>query len=245
MNISVSQPPLWISHRGFKENAVENTVAAFKAAVNIGFSALETDLRLTRDRHIVLIHDPTLRRLTGDRRRVIDLTRRELESFRLADGEGFLFFDRFAEMFKNYYWTLDIKPQNGDQTIAALDAWAQENNFKAQLVTKAKFLTWRAGHENQLKRRFPGANFYARRNECWRAGLSVITGMPFSGGIKPGRTYALPPYIGRICLFKPSVVRTFHQKNARAIAFLPQTDFLTRKAVRARFDEIITNGAVV
>ncbi len=245
MNISVSQTPLWISHRGFKENAVENTVAAFRAAVDIGFLALETDLRLTRDRHIVLIHDPTLRRLTGDRRRVKDLTRRELESFRMAGGDRFLFFDRFAEIFKNYYWTLDIKPQTGDQTISALDAWAQENNFKAQLVQQAKFLTWRAGHENQLKRRFPGATFYARRSECWRAGLSVITGIPFSGGIKPERIYALPPYIGRISLFKPSVVRSFHQRNARAIAFLPQTDFLTRQAVRAGFDEILTNGAVV
>jgi glycerophosphoryl diester phosphodiesterase len=193
----------------------------------------------------VLIHDPTLRRLTGDRRRVKDLTRRELASFRLASGERFLFFDRFAEMFKNYYWTLDIKPQNGDQTIAALDAWAQKNNFKAQLVKQAKILTWRAGHENQLKRRFPGAIFYARRSECWWAGLSVITGIPFSGGIKPGRIYALPPYIGKICLFRQSVVRSFHQRNARTIAFLPQTDFLTQQAVRAGFDEIITNGAVV
>ncbi len=88
--------PVWISHRGFKANAVENTFNAFAAAVDIGFSALETDLRITKDRHIVLIHDKTLSRLANDHRRVIDLTRRELESFRLANGEQFLFFEQFA-----------------------------------------------------------------------------------------------------------------------------------------------------
>ena len=125
--------------------------SAFKAAVEIGFSALETDLRLTKDRHIVLIHDPTLRRLTGDRRRVKNLTRKELQLFRLAHGERFLFFDEFTEMFDSCSWTLDIKPENGERTIDALIEWAQKNKYKSQLARKAKFLTWSAAHEQQLK----------------------------------------------------------------------------------------------
>ena len=51
--------PGWISHRGYKANAVENTGKAFATAVDIGFSALETDLRITKDHQIVLIHDKT------------------------------------------------------------------------------------------------------------------------------------------------------------------------------------------
>ena len=242
---TASKKPLWISHRGYKARAVENTEAAFTAAVNKGFSALETDLRITKDRHLVLIHDPTLRRLAGDRRRVSDLTRKEIEGFRLAHGERFLFFDQFVQTFPSCTWTLDIKPENGKQTIAALAAWAQKNYFTGKLVRQAKFLCWRAAHEANLKQRFPGACCYAQRAECWRSGFSVMLKLPFLGGIRPGRTYALPPRIGHIFLFQPPAVKIFHQKKARVIAFLPPTRSLARQAVMAGFDEILTNGRII
>ena len=242
---NTSKKPLWISHRGHTAHAPENTRAAFFAAVNMGFSALETDLRLTKDGHLVLCHDPTLRRLAGDRRRVNDLTRKEIEGLRLAHGEKFLFFDQFAEQFKDCTWTLDIKPENGKQTISALAAWAEKNNYKKKLVKQAKFLCWRAAHELHLKQGFPGARCYAQRAECWRAGLAVVLKVPFLGDIRPGRTYALPARIGRFFLFQPSVVKIFHQKNARVIAFLPPTEFLARQAVMAGCDEILTNGRII
>ncbi len=237
--------PLWISHRGYTAHSVENTAAAFSAAVSNGFSALETDLRLTRDRHLVLIHDPTFRRLAGDSRRVQDLTRAGVEDFCLAHGEKFLFFDQFAEKFENCRWTLDIKPETAKAAIAALAEWAEKNRFTEKLARQAKFLLWRAGHEAELKRRFPGARCYARKAECWQAGLSVVTRIPFYGGIKPGRTYALPPRIGGIFLFTPSVVNFFHRKGAKTLAFLPPTASLARCAVQAGFDEILTNGKII
>ncbi len=237
--------PVWISHRGFKANAVENTRSAFQAAVDIGFSSLETDLRMSKDNHIVLIHDEKTSRLAGDRRRVRDLTRRELESFKLANGERFFFFEQFAKLFNHCSWTLDIKPERGKETIHALAAWAHQNDFENQLCRQAKFLTWQADHEKLLKSFFPTAVFYARKIECWRAGLSVILDLPAAGSIKSGRTYALPPSFGKISLFKDSVVRPFHQRNAKTIAFLPDTDFLAQKAVQSGFDEILTNGKIL
>lgn len=237
--------PVWISHRGFKANAVENTFNAFAAAVDIGFSALETDLRITKDRHIVLIHDKTLSRLANDRRRVIDLTRRELESIRLANGEQFFFFEKFIQKFSHCSWTLDIKPENGKKTIHALAAFSEKNNFSKQLARNAKFLTWNSSHEKLLKSFFPWADCYAKKIECWQAGLSVLCRLPSLGSIKPGRTYALPPFLGGIFLYKKSFVRHFHQRNAKTIAFLPETDFLAQKAVEAGFDEILTNNMIV
>jgi glycerophosphoryl diester phosphodiesterase len=237
--------PVWISHRGFKVNAVENTFNAFAAAVDMGFSALETDLRITKDRHIVLIHDKTLCRLANDHRQVIDLTRRELESIRLANGEQFFFFEQFAQKFSHCSWTLDIKPENGKETILTLAAWTEKNDFSKQLSRNAKFLTWKPSHEKLLKSFFPRANCYAKKNECWQAGLSVLCRLPALGSIKPGRTYALPPFLGGILLYKKSIVRYFHQRNAKTIAFLPDTDVLTQQAVTAGFDEILTNGPVL
>ena len=245
MTSSLSSTPLWISHRGYRANAPENTFSAFNAATGIGFTALETDLRLTKDRHLVLIHDETIARLTGDRIRVRDLTRRQLESYRLAGNERFLFFDRFADAFDTCNWTLDIKPEAGLQTISALAEIAGQSGALHKTPHQVKFLTWSAAHESRLKSFFPRAVYYGRKYECWRAGLAVIAGLPVFGAIQPGRIYALPPAIWKISLFKASIVRQYHIQHARTIAYLPETDAAARRAVRAGFDEILTNKKIV
>ncbi|RJP96079.1 MAG: hypothetical protein C4518_00440 [Desulfobacteraceae bacterium] len=239
------QKPIWISHRGFCEKAVENTREAFQSAVDMGFTALETDLRITKDRHIVLAHDPTLSRLAGDRRNIFDLTRQELEMFRLSNGEKILFLDQFLSAFGECSWTFDIKPEKGEQTIRALGEWAEKNGMKQQIIRQAKFLTWCATHETMVHRMFPGAHFYARKPECQRAGLAVFLGMPWLGGIRPGRTYALPPALGPRPLFTKSIVDRYHRRNALVIAFLPPTEDQARKAMDAGCDEILTNGKII
>ncbi len=246
---------LWISHRGYKENAVENTRAAFRAAVDLGFSCLETDLRLTRDKRIVLIHDPGLDRLAGVRKQVEDMTAAELAGIRLTplhrkvgqdEGENafdnrLLFFEDFAAEFSGCSWVLDIKPEAGADTIRALSRWAEAEGKVETIVRRAKILTWRAGHEALAAERFPGVSFYARRPECWRAGFAVLFGQPRFGAIRPGRTYALTSSLLGIPLFRPSIVRRFHKRRAKVVAFLPPTDDLARRAAAAGFDEILTN----
>ena len=54
--------PLIIGHRGASARAPENTLAAFKLALEEGADGLEFDVRLARDRIPVVIHDHTLRR---------------------------------------------------------------------------------------------------------------------------------------------------------------------------------------
>ncbi len=58
-------------HRGTRGLAPENTLAAFRKAIEIGVTTLETDLALTADDVLVLVHDPRLSRAltrTGDGR---------------------------------------------------------------------------------------------------------------------------------------------------------------------------------
>lgn len=55
--------PLLIAHRGYSQVALENTMAAFKAAAKAGFQAIETDIHLTKDRVFVIHHDEDLSRI--------------------------------------------------------------------------------------------------------------------------------------------------------------------------------------
>ena len=48
--------PQIIGHRGFKARYPENTLLAFKAAIDAGAQALETDVHITKDGQVVLSH---------------------------------------------------------------------------------------------------------------------------------------------------------------------------------------------
>lgn len=76
-----------IGHRGASGHAPENTLAAFKKAVALGATFIETDLQLSRDARFVAIHDDTLDRTTNGQGKVHDQTLAALR--RLDTGSWF------------------------------------------------------------------------------------------------------------------------------------------------------------
>jgi glycerophosphoryl diester phosphodiesterase len=72
---------LLISHRGGSRENLENTMAAFKHAVNLGTNILEMDVCLTKDKKIVVIHDSSLQRMTGSDTYVEDYNYADLPKF--------------------------------------------------------------------------------------------------------------------------------------------------------------------
>jgi glycerophosphoryl diester phosphodiesterase len=72
--------PLIIGHRGAPLVALENTMPAFQAAIAAGVDGIEFDVQLSSDGAPVIIHDDTLSRTHGVRRRVAALTVAELRS---------------------------------------------------------------------------------------------------------------------------------------------------------------------
>jgi len=81
--------PLLMAHRGGAALAPENTIEAFREAVERwGADVLEMDVRTTRDGELVVIHDETVDRTTDGSGTVAQLTLRELHS--LDAGHRFL-----------------------------------------------------------------------------------------------------------------------------------------------------------
>jgi glycerophosphoryl diester phosphodiesterase len=83
----VSAFVLAIAHRGASGHAPENTLAAFRRAVSLGVTFIETDLQLTRDAHFVAIHDETFNRTTNGQGPVQQMTLAEVR--RLDAGSWF------------------------------------------------------------------------------------------------------------------------------------------------------------
>ena len=74
-------PVMVIAHRGFSGAAPENTLAAFKKAMEVGSDMLELDVRFSKDERVVVMHDDTLDRTTNGRGKVSDYTLKELKQF--------------------------------------------------------------------------------------------------------------------------------------------------------------------
>ena len=71
--------PLAFAHRGGSLLWPENTMLAFRNAVEMGYRYLETDLHATRDGALVLIHDDTVERTTNGSGPVWEHTLAELK----------------------------------------------------------------------------------------------------------------------------------------------------------------------
>ena len=77
MSLKLAKP--WIiGHRGASGYAPENTMAAFRHAVAMGVSFIETDLQLARDARLVAIHDPSVDRTTNAKGLVKEYTLSQL-----------------------------------------------------------------------------------------------------------------------------------------------------------------------
>ena len=95
--------PITFAHRGGRADAPENTLEAFRRALDVGASGLESDARLSAAGEVVLVHGSLLR--TGLRRSRV----RDLPAARLAQLGVPRLADVYAELGTDYELSLDLK----------------------------------------------------------------------------------------------------------------------------------------
>lgn len=79
---------LVVSHRGDWRYAPENSLEAVQRCIDLGVDIVEIDVRLTKDGHLVAMHDKTVDRTTNGTGKVSDFTLVELKKLRLKNGCG-------------------------------------------------------------------------------------------------------------------------------------------------------------
>ncbi|MCK4381147.1 MAG: glycerophosphodiester phosphodiesterase [Candidatus Lokiarchaeota archaeon] len=89
-----------IAHRGASNIAPENTLKAFKKAIELKADFIEFDVLETKDGKIVVCHDEEISKLTGQHGFIRELTLQELKTFDFGEGEKIPSFEELIEVTK-------------------------------------------------------------------------------------------------------------------------------------------------
>jgi glycerophosphoryl diester phosphodiesterase len=217
--------PVNFAHRGASARAPENTLEAFRLAVEAGAGGLELDVRMTRGGEVVVIHDATVDRVTDGSGAVAGMTLDEVRcfdagySFSPDGGRTFPYRGRavriptLAEVYEEFpdiYVNADIKEAQPEAEEAVLsvikDAAAEGRTLVASTdhAVLRRFRKVSGGHISTGASRREIAAFY------------VLSRLHLEALVSPAYEALQVPVEHRgIKLVTPRFVRAAHSRGVR------------------------------
>lgn len=133
------------SHRGVPFEGLENSPKAFEASKNLGFKAIETDVRITKEGIPIVFHDFECQRLLNIDGNLDDYAWSDLKQkniyhngkptpYKIQTLEHFLQQEAYAD-----YIYLDIKESSHEMADALIEILNKPNAYKKILVADEKF----------------------------------------------------------------------------------------------------------
>lgn len=191
-----------IAHRGASGQSPENTLLAFRKALEQRADALELDVRLTKDGIPVVIHDPTVERTTDGTGMVGDMTLAAISELNAGCGESIPTLAEVLEEIQGTPIMVEIKETwAGQAVVAAIRAAGAGDRVLVGSFESAPLRAVRAA----------GLRTMASRPETGRFWLATRLGWA-----PPGDRYqafSLPEYRGRIRVVDSRFVRLARQKG--------------------------------
>lgn len=137
-----------LAHRGASHYCPENTFSAFYQSIVIGATGIETDVRLTKDNHLVLFHDETVDRVTNQKGKLREYSYKELLDLPILhtqDGnclvkkDTIVLLEDFLKYIKNQDITLAIELKECDIEKRVLELLYRYDLIQRTVVTSFDF----------------------------------------------------------------------------------------------------------
>ncbi|MER8211186.1 glycerophosphodiester phosphodiesterase family protein [Acinetobacter baumannii] len=157
--------PLITGHRGIPALEDENTLEGILKAIQVGADAVEYDVYLSKDNHVVVMHDSTTTRTTGVNAKIEDLTLAEIQNLRtIPNGR---------------------KVPTMDEILAAVKQYPNVTNFieikslKPEIVPKIKeLLDKHNAYDQAIVISFVGDQILHMKNEIPGVSTGYLTSTP-------------------------------------------------------------------
>lgn len=230
--------PANMGHRGASARFPENTLAAFRAALEAGAGGLELDVRVTRDGHPVVMHDATADRTTDGFGAVAGMT---LESVRRLSagrpGEGVPTLREVFEEFPEARVNIDIKDWDlpGAEKVV-LDVLREAGVADRVLVASA---------DHRVLRRFrraAGDEFDTGASRREIAVFYALSRLRLERLLRPAyAALQVPVDYGPLRLLTPRFVRAAHSVGARVDAWVINEPDRMREVLDLGADVVMTD----
>jgi len=228
--------PRVIAHRGASHHAPENTLPAFEKVLEIGADGLELDVHLSKDGHLVVIHDENVKRTSNGRGYVKDLTLDELKGLDFGSwfskdfrGTRIPTLEEVMDLLKGWKGLLNIEIKSGPVEYPGI-----EEKLIA-LMKKYKF-------EDQVI--FSSFNHYSLRkvkelNPGMKIGLLYMSGLvePWHYARRLGAEALHPSFYNII----PEMVKGCKEYGILLHPFTVDRPSQIEALMRAGVDGVITN----
>jgi glycerophosphoryl diester phosphodiesterase len=182
--------PVWmVAHRGFSGGAPENTLAAFKKAIEIGSDMIELDVHLSKEGQVVVIHDDTLNRTTNGNGKVASYTLNELKALDAGSWFGSQFSGERIPTLKEVLELthgrvlLCIELKEGDLGQYALKDLA-DRSFqeveKAGMLSEVLFASFNLSAIERIREKDPSIPVALIYSKSWGSPEEATEGRPIS-----------------------------------------------------------------
>ena len=236
LQLTLFQKPSVTAHRGLSAHAPENTLYAFSDAIDAGANLIELDVQQTKDGVLVVMHDSSLRRTTGDKRSIW-----EVDYDEIADLDAGSWFD----------------PAYANARISTLEDVLRFVGGKVQLNIEIKPTKHNTDDLEQNVADLIAQ--YGYEDKCWvtsfsytslkkvkQANPNIRTGYIMS--VAYGRFYTLK-YADAFSLNKVfitrQVVNSAHQAGKQVFAWTVNSTSEVRSLCNLHVDSIITDDPVM
>ncbi len=222
--------PIVIAHRGASGSAPENTLSAFKKAIDIGANMIELDVRKTKDEELVIIHNSTLNKTSNGRGKVSSYKLNELKKFDMGSWFSYEFkgekIPTLQEVFMlckdKIFLDIEIKSYNIEEKVIKLIDEAKMKN--KVIITSFKFNILKKIKEIDSKIKTGAIILSVYGIERLRQRLNI-------DAIVPQGSFFLTS----------SVLTKAHSEGLDVYAWTLNEEFWIRRALRLGVDGIITN----
>ncbi len=218
-----------VAHRGASGYEPENTLAAFKKAIDLGANMIELDVRVCKSREVVVIHDSSVDRVTNGHGSVEGMTLTELKGLEMQKGERIPTLEEVLDfMDKKAKINIELKGKKTAWPVSRIiDRYVEEKGWSYDDFIVSSFR-----HDELWKIRF----------FSWNVKIGVLSeAMPpieFFSFVKAIGAYSVNVPINRI---DEKFVKEAHEKGLKVYVFTANDSPEIEKAKQIGADYICSN----
>ncbi len=233
----LDSPFVAMAHRGFSLDGLENSMAAFAAAVELGFRYLETDAHATSDGVAVALHDQTLDRTTDAHGRVRELPWRQVREARIGGVEPVPLLEDLLATWPEARVNIDVKAETAIYPVAE----AIERTRAHDRVCVASFSA--ARRRATVRRLSRPVATSAATGEIARFVLAARTGRPATAIAEAVDCLQVPARQGRLSVVDERSVATAHAAGLPVHVWTVNDADEMRRLLDLRVDGLISDRA--